>query len=575
MTAAPLRIAAFGIAALAVVDPAVTSSRLSRPIVAVVAADSIAHVSLTNRVAQSLDRRFTIVRGEFAAASATVVVGDALPDDVGAMGGPLIAVEPSTASPSIRLLSVEAPTLLLLNARSAVHVMAYVHGARGRQVAAQLRVAGVMVDQTIVPILVDSGRLAFTLDHVPASNGAHVLSVHARIDGAPASDSAFTVVGARDERLPVLFYDARPSWSSTFVRRAVQEDPRFSVTHRAVTSRGVSNTSGNAPASLRDPESLSSFATIVVGAPENLTASDVAGLETFMRRRGGRVLVLMEERGAGPVDRLAGVGSWRSARSNVPSRIADGALRGREFTWPATVPLTAKVIATTTRDSTQRPVVWSVPVGAGRLMMSGALDAWQHRGDSSGFNEFWTRSIADLSSSAPRAISVDLSRRALRPGEMTRARIILREPLLSNHSTRTGSVGVALVSDSDSSAVRVWPEPMPGVFSASIIAPRMPGVYRLVVRSGEDRAEASIAVDVALRTARHDDPEVVNAFVSSRGGSVIGENDLDELPDRVASAIHVVSRVETWHPMRSPWWIVPFALLLGGEWWGRRRRGLV
>jgi MYXO-CTERM domain-containing protein len=28
------------------------------------------------------------------------------------------------------------------------------------------------------------------------------------------------------------------------------------------------------------------------------------------------------------------------------------------------------------------------------------------------------------------------------------------------------------------------------------------------------------------------------------------------------------------HPMRSPWWIVPLALLLAFEWWSRRRSGL-
>jgi hypothetical protein len=28
------------------------------------------------------------------------------------------------------------------------------------------------------------------------------------------------------------------------------------------------------------------------------------------------------------------------------------------------------------------------------------------------------------------------------------------------------------------------------------------------------------------------------------------------------------------HPMRSPWWILPFAACLGVEWWDRRRRGL-
>jgi hypothetical protein len=38
--------------------------------------------------------------------------------------------------------------------------------------------------------------------------------------------------------------------------------------------------------------------------------------------------------------------------------------------------------------------------------------------------------------------------------------------------------------------------------------------------------------------------------------------------------VRVVPRAETWHPMRSAWWIIPFALALSGEWWLRRRRGL-
>jgi hypothetical protein len=33
-------------------------------------------------------------------------------------------------------------------------------------------------------------------------------------------------------------------------------------------------------------------------------------------------------------------------------------------------------------------------------------------------------------------------------------------------------------------------------------------------------------------------------------------------------------RESRWHPMRHPWWIAPLALLLGVEWWARRRAGL-
>jgi hypothetical protein len=41
----------------------------------------------------------------------------------------------------------------------------------------------------------------------------------------------------------------------------------------------------------------------------------------------------------------------------------------------------------------------------------------------------------------------------------------------------------------------------------------------------------------------------------------------------VAAAVDPPAERRVIHPMRSPWWIVPFGLALGGEWWLRRRRG--
>jgi hypothetical protein len=569
-----MRIAAFGLAVLAVADPAITASRSSRPIVAVVTPDSAASFALADRVSTVLERRFTVVRGGFEAAAATVIVGHALPDDPNGISGPLIFVAPSDVDPSIRIVDVKVPAGSLLNARSPIRVGTVVRGANGRTLVVRLSHDGAVIEQMRTTIHLDSGKVESIIDYMPATDRDHVISLSAQIEGSNAADSAFAFVDVRVDRLPVLFYDALPSWASTFVRRAVEEDPRFSVTHRAVTSRGVSNIAGNAPQSLRDSESLARFASIVIGSPENLSVADASALEDFMRRRGGRIVLLADVRGAGPLDRLAEVSSWRSTRVTAPSTIGNGELRGREFAWPSGVPRDATVhLSQVTRDSTRRPIVWSVPVGAGRLLISGAIDAWQHRGDSSGFNEFWTNTIAVLSNDAPAAMSIQPSRRVLRPGETTQARISLREPLLSTSATRTVAAGAALLSNGDSIAVRLWPEAVPGIFSGTIVAPRLPGIYRLIAWSGENRVESSLVVDSATRTARHDDGQVIEAFVSSRGGSVVAEDGLRELPARLSSAIQVVSRVETWHPMRSPWWIVPFALLLGAEWWWRRRRG--
>jgi hypothetical protein len=49
--------------------------------------------------------------------------------------------------------------------------------------------------------------------------------------------------------------------------------------------------------------------------------------------------------------------------------------------------------------------------------------------------------------------------------------------------------------------------------------------------------------------------------------------ELDGLPARIAAAIPSPASETPTNPMRSPFWILPFAGLLGGEWWSRRRRG--
>jgi hypothetical protein len=571
-----LRAAAFGIAIIAVVDPAVTSTRSSRPLVAVIH-DSVTGAALSARVAGELARRFTVVRGALDAAAATVMVGDAIPDESHALRRPVMAVLPRSRQPAVRIVKVDVPAVSAVDSRVPVAVTVRVSGARGRRLDLRLGSGAFTTDRASWNVSGDT-TLAFTLHHVPLSAGSHAVHIGALIDGA-ALDSASTAFDARADPLPVLFFDPRPSWMATFVRRALERDPRFSVTHRVATSRGISNTSGAPPASLRDPQVLSDFATIVVSAPEQLSDGDVNGLETFMRRRGGRVVILMERRAAGAADRLTGVSAWRTSQSANPLALSDptgvSSLNARELAWPATLPFGAMTHAISAAlDSTRRPIVWSVPVGAGRLLVSGALDAWHHR-DASGFHGFWAATIAELSVGAPAAVETILSRHSLAPGEAAVVRTTVRDAFLSDLPQRTARVGAVLVSGTDTTIPRLWPTATPGVFEGRIVAPRERGTYRLIVSAGRDSSKTSVVVDPAARKSLPDDRSVIEAFVASRGGSVIAEEELGELPARLSSALQVVSRVETWHPMRSGWWIVPFALLLGAEWWSRRRRGLV
>ena len=89
-------------------------------------------------------------------------------------------------------------------------------------------------------------------------------------------------------------------------------------------------------------------------------------------------------------------------------------------------------------------------------------------------------------------------------------------------------------------------------------------------RTGERNELNAYTARIAAREERH----LMSAYAASRQGQLITDSELRRLPRALTSALESVSRVETWHPMRSPWWIVPFALLLGAEWWWRRRNGL-
>jgi hypothetical protein len=270
---------------------------------------------------------------------------------------------------------------------------------------------------------------------------------------------------------------------------------------------------------------------------------------------------------------------WRSTRLAEAATFAysggHGVLRAQDLAWPAQqlAGMTVHSVNLAT-DSANYPVFWSIPVGAGRLFVSGALDAWHHRDPgASDFDSFWPNVIAELSAGAPPHIEVSLSSRALRPGQEATVRVRFRDVVLSSSPTRSAEASAILVAAKESTLVRLWPTRDAGTFTGTFVAPSQSGTYRLVVASGVDRGDVPFMVDSSAMTLT-DDSLLVNAFVSSRSGFTVSESNLSGLSRRLAAAFPPVSRVETWYPMRSPLWIIPFTLMLGAEWWWRRRRGL-
>lgn len=560
MNLAALRTVVVLIAVAGVIDPAITTDRVGRAHVAVVPVDARTDSALTDRVIGQLSKRFAVTRGAFAGADVQVLVGNQLMDTE--FSKATFAVTRDRATTTIE--SVHAPATAPSTSKVFVDGRVHVVGARGKSVEVTLRAAGVVVDRASKTVSTDDERVPIALSFVPPAAGATALRLSAQVAGNEASH-ADVLSDARDDRFAVLFFDPRPSWMSTFVRRAVEQDRRFVVTSRVVTSRNVSTDAGQPPARLDDLSALGLFNVVVVGAPEALTDADVNGLERFMRRRGGSVVLLLDHRAAGPYDRLTGVDAWVTDSGSRLLTIGDSSgLRATSIAYPRRLADIASGIALS--GSGRAAVVWSRSVGAGRLVVSGALDAWRFRDRAaSGFDRFWQTIVGDAAAAAVPPISTHLSATTLRPGERTTLRVMVRDAMLSDASSTRATVGAT-------NTVLV-PTGIPGEFVGELRAPTEPGIHRVAVFADGNRTEIPILVGDVDRPAA-DDGDLVRAWTSSHAGRVFSASALGDLSATLTSAIRPDARAEMWHPMRSAWWIVPFALLASAEWWTRRRRGL-
>jgi len=608
--------AALAIALAALLDPAVTTARRSAATVAVVAAHPAADSARAERVAERLEEAFTIVRGRLPTAAASVLVGGGLPRDASTLAAPVFTVLPEAATGAATLIDLAAPATAPAHARVPVVATVRVRGAAGAQLQVTLSSYDASLDRATATIDAPDQIVRVPLAFVAGTPGPHALRVEASLEGARASgrpaavDHLDHVVHVKAALWNVLFVDGRPAWPSTFVRRALEQDPRFAVSSRVRTAPGVATEAGDPPARLSDAVALDAFDAVVVGAPETLSEADVAALERYLRRRGGAVVLLPDRAAAGPYRRLTGAASWATRDVVTPVEIrgsgagmADRLLRAGELLLPEPLPGGARPVAWAAGpDST--PVVWRTPVGAGRLIVSGALDAWRHRGaDLAGFEAFWTALIGAAAAASPPPLELNFATAGAAgvaaPGGRLDVELTIRaaalaapveggsvsgrvhaglRPAASTATRASGSAPGANGADArpDSATatpIRFWPAGAPGRFRATLSAPPRPGTYLIEASADSARAELPLVVreDAAAAPA---DPELLTAWAASRGGAAFQESELEALVAELRERLDSTRQREVWHPMRSPWWILPFALLLGGEWLWRRRRGL-
>jgi hypothetical protein len=122
----------------------------------------------------------------------------------------------------------------------------------------------------------------------------------------------------------------------------------------------------------------------------------------------------------------------------------------------------------------------------------------------------------------------------------------------------------------------LWPAAEAGVFRGTFTARETDGRSTIVARvDGASPLSASRTIPVRADTRRAL-PETTAplSLVSS------SHNGIDVTPDNVAEIAQFIRRTVTApespvtrRPMRSGWWMIPFAAGLSAEWYLRRRRG--
>ncbi len=569
-----LRALAVLLAIAALIDPAFAVRR-ARPIAVDVRVESSADAAaIRARLAEDLRDQIAVDTGEPPAA--VVVIGEAsvfpLPASVPIS---LVSVAP-LGGPNVRVVDASPPEPVLPGQEVVLTVQFEAIGLAGHSSTIDLEQDGVRLARVEHPWTRDAERFTAGLRYVPPISGIQKVTVVARqIAGELSNEdnAADLPIVATARTLRVAAYEPRPSWAAGFVRRALESDPVFDVSSMVRPSRGVEVRAGTPPHGLT-ASALAPFDAVLVGAPEELSGREVDALDAFVQERGGGVILLPDRPPSGSYVRLFPSARFDEALLEKPVAVrAQGktAFTASEFALARGLEAGGAAIATTAWQGGDRAVVASWPRGAGRVIVSGALDAWRYRaGNEDAFGRFWTGTIAAVAAAAPPRLSVSVQPALAAPEQPVTIRATVRT---SSSADAIPPVGASLVAaDGSQQFVRLWPLAEPGAFEGVASAPRAGRYEARASLAGDLMAGAPLLVADVVRHPPGHDRDAMALVAAATGGVVTDGSHLEPLERHLRSLGHREVPADR-HPTRSVWWGFAFAAALCGEWALRRRGG--
>jgi hypothetical protein len=477
---------------------------------------------------------------------------------------------PSALAPNVAIRMLDAPSTSDLSALSAIDVQLEGSGVGGSTTTVEVFDGEVMVGTAshrwASMNAGDTSTVIVRAEWAPLATGVRdvrVVATAATGEATALDNIAQTAVNVVRRAANVLVYEPQPSWSSAFVRRAIESDPRFHVITR--TRLGPAHTVSSRPVALT-AEALQreNVAVVVVGAPHLLARTEIIALERFARLRGGSVVMLLDAPPSGEIANLLASGGVER-REAAP--VSLGELKASELVVFGNPGIPTTVLAWAGKE----PVIVSRALGHGRVIASGALDAWRFRAEGDHFDRYWRSLVAEAADAAGESLMLTLSHSAAAPGEHVELEVEWRslhdisEPLEAAARLQCGS---------RMTPIRLWPTGSRGRFRGGFEAPSAGHCEVTATITPLAAAIVPLRVVEGLAAAISDRDELSGA-IAAHGGIVVDAGNEAALITRLRSRASPQRVSATLHPLRSPWWIVPFTACLGAEWWLRRRQGLL
>lgn len=471
------------------------------------------------------------------------------------------------------IASIDAPARVVTGMR--VEVMVGVGGVpRGPgAVLVVLRDAGSGLEQGRAEVEADAandGAFVVAVPWLATREGVTRLQVEASHKGkavraAPVTDVAVDV-GRAGARVAVL--EARPTWAARFARLALEGVDGVHLHTEVRVSPGVAvrtGTTGQPDAG----HSTDDAEVVLVGGFDALTNQDVARLEGDVRERGRAVVLLADEApGPGPWTRLwpDPTGAVRHAPRPVIGLVAGHPWQVQEWLNPtvstATTPLAYL-------DSGSPPFLLGRGLGAGRVLLVTALDAWRWRAaEGVAFAAGWRALVQRLAVDVPPPVAGTAWITGRGRDRSIHLDVAVRPDLRTDGA-------LSLAAEFDAAARR-------GVPLARIEAGRWRGAVRVTDSAGSrllvearmgaqvvGRAHTVVEVGPAAPPASWED---VERHQAERGALSAGPGTLVEGLTGVRSRLEIPG-AGRWYVTRT-WWFAGLALsLLGAEWLLRRLHG--